>query len=58
MATKDPASLKLYAHSLSPVCRAVMWLLEVEQIPYEERTVELSKGILLLSAVDTANAAQ
>ena len=44
MATEDSALLKLYTHNLSPVCRAVMWLLEVEKIPYEERTVDLAKG--------------
>ena len=37
--------LKLYTDAFSPVCRAVMWLLESEGIPYEERTLLLRKGI-------------
>ncbi|XP_065885463.1 glutathione S-transferase theta-1-like [Dysidea avara] len=36
--------LKLYTDAFSPVCRAVMWLLESEGIPYEERTLLLRKG--------------
>jgi len=36
--------LKLYTDTFSPVCRAVMWLLKSEGIPYEERTLSLRKG--------------
>jgi len=36
--------LTLYTDTFSPVCRAVMWLLKSEDIPYEERTLSLRKG--------------
>ena len=49
MEDKKPApelepKLKLYGTSISPVCRAVMWLLEAEHIPHEKKTMNLVKG--------------
>jgi len=39
--------LKLYTDTFSPVCRAVMWLLELENIPYEEHTLLLKNRLNL-----------
>ena len=49
MATGNSVPLKLYTNDLSPVCRAVMYLLEVEQIPYEERTIRFRNIVQLLA---------
>lgn len=38
------SELKLYADTLSPVCRSVMSFMRLNNIPYTVETVSLGKG--------------